>query len=73
MMPHHASFRFTLFVLAVLTLMAAPLGAQSTGRIEGTITDSIHAGPLANANVLAVRIEPEPSVSSGAATDARGR
>jgi hypothetical protein len=73
MMPHHASFRFTLSVLAVLTLLAAPLGAQSTGRIEGTITDSIHAGPLANANVLAVRIEPEPSVSSGVTTDARGR
>ena len=40
------------------------LGAQATGRIEGTITDSVHAAPLANANVLAVRIEPEPSVSS---------
>jgi hypothetical protein len=70
---HHPSLSFALSALAALTLLSAPLGAQGTGRIEGTITDSIHAAPLANANVLAVRVEPEPSVSSGAATDARGR
>jgi len=72
-MTHRISFRLTLVAPAACFLLAAPLGAQGTGRIEGTITDSIHAGPLANANVLAVRIEPEPSVSSGATTDARGR
>jgi len=70
---HHPSLSFALSTLAALTLLSAPLGAQGTGRIEGTITDSIHAAPLANANVLAVRVEPEPSVSSGVATDARGR
>lgn len=72
MMTHRISFHLTIVALAALALFAAPVGAQGTGRIEGTITDSVHAGPLANANVLAVRIEPEPSVSSGAATDARG-
>jgi Carboxypeptidase regulatory-like domain/TonB-dependent Receptor Plug Domain len=73
MMPHCPPVRSTLSALALFTLLSAPLGAQKTGRIEGTITDSIHAAPLVNANVLAVRIEPEPSVSSGASTDARGR
>src|SRR4051812_29006308 len=54
---------------------ARPTHAQTpgTGRLEGTITDSVHAAPLANANVLAARIEPEPTVSSGAATDGFGR
>jgi hypothetical protein len=73
MTTHRAFFRFALSALAALVLVSVPLGAQATGRIEGTITDSVHAAPLANANVLAVRIEPEPSVSSGVATDARGR
>ena len=73
MMPHRTSVRAALFALAALTLLSAHLGAQKTGRIEGTITDSIHTAPLANANVLAVRIEPESSMSSGATTDARGR
>jgi len=73
MTPHRTSFRATRSALALFTLLSAPLGAQATGRIEGTITDSIHGAPLVNANVLAVRIEPEPSVSSGASTDARGR
>ena len=73
MMTHRIPCLFALSALAILTHAPVPLGAQATGRIEGTITDSIHAGPLANANVLAVRIEPEPSMSSGATTDARGR
>ena len=73
MTSHRSSFCFALPALAAATLLSRSLGAQGTGRIEGTITDSIHAAPLAKANVLAVRTEPEPSVSSGAATDARGR
>jgi len=73
MMPHCTPVRAVLTALAALSLVSAPLDAQKTGRIEGAITDSIHAVPLASANVLAVRIEPEPSVSSGATTDARGR
>jgi hypothetical protein len=80
MTTHRMCSRYALSALAALTLCSAPLGAQATGllgaqatgRIEGTITDSIHAAPPANANLLAVRIEPEPSVSSGVTTDARG-
>src|SRR5258705_5948334 len=81
MTTHRFCSRYALSALAALTLFSAPLGAQATGlvgaqatgRIEGTITDSIHAAHLATANVLAVRIEPEPSVSSGVTTDVRGQ
>lgn len=43
----------------LLSATARSLGAQSgVGRIEGTITDSIHARPLASASVLAIRLDP---------------
>lgn len=60
---------------AVMCAIATPAAAQSaaTGRIEGTITDSVHAAPLVGATVLAVRVDPQPSVSGGASTDTRGR
>ena len=74
------AFRPSVLSSAVLGCVATVIGASSaaaqsprTGRLEGTITDSVHAAPLANANVLAVRIEPEPTLSSGAVTDVRGR
>jgi hypothetical protein len=74
------AFRPSVLSSAVLGCVATVAGATSasaqsprTGRLEGTITDGVHAAPLANANVLAVRIEPEPSLSSGVATDVRGR
>jgi carboxypeptidase family protein/TonB-dependent receptor-like protein len=65
----------SLLALVALPLLAASLAAQSTptGRLEGTITDSVHARPLVGASVLAVRVDPQPSVSAGATTDARGR
>jgi hypothetical protein len=66
-----------LLALAAVVALAVPdgrLSAQSaTGRIEGTITDSVHSRPLTGTNVLAIRVDPQPSVSNGATTDARGR
>jgi hypothetical protein len=60
--------------LTVLVAAAAPLGAQSApGRLEGTVVDSVHMRGLTGANVLAIRVEPQPAHSAGAATDARGR
>jgi hypothetical protein len=44
-----------------------------SGRLEGTITDSVRSRPLAGVNVLAVRVDSQPSLSAGATTDARGR
>jgi hypothetical protein len=62
-------------LFAELVCIASPLAAQSagTGRLEGTITDSVHARPLASASVLAIRVDTQPSASAGATTDARGR
>jgi hypothetical protein len=62
-------------LFAELVCIASPLAAQSagTGRLEGTITDSVHARPLPSASVLAIRVDTQPSASAGATTDARGR
>jgi len=61
-------------VLVALAAIAAPLGAQSApGRLEGSVTDSVHMRGLVGANVLAIRVDPQPSHSAGSATDARGR
>ena len=66
-----------LIVLVVLLLsVARVVTAQGapTGRLEGTITDSVHSRPLVGAPVLAIRVDPaQPPVASGATTDARGR
>ncbi|HEU4722431.1 MAG TPA: TonB-dependent receptor [Gemmatimonadaceae bacterium] len=60
-------------VVAML-LLAGPLRAQTApGRLEGTVTDSVHARGLQGANVLAIRVDPAPGHSAGATTDARGR
>ena len=61
--------------LALAALVAAaPMGAQSApGRLEGAVVDSVHMRGLAGANVLAIRVEPQPAHSAGSATDARGR
>src|SRR3982751_3207865 len=72
--------RPSVLLSAVLGCAASVVNATSiraqaprTGRLEGTIVDSVHAAPLVGANVLAVRIEPESTFSSGAATSLRGR
>jgi hypothetical protein len=66
-----ATVRSTLALLG-LAAVATPLRAQSTGRIEGTVTDSAHARWPEGVSVLAIRTEP-PEHSGGAAVDNRGR
>ena len=66
-----ATMRTTLALLA-LAAAAIPLRAQSTGRIEGVVTDSAHARWPEGASVLAIRTEP-PEHSGGADVDNRGR
>ena len=66
-----ATMRTTLALLA-LAAAAIPLRAQSTGRIEGVVTDSAHARWPEGASVLAIRTEP-PEHSGGAEVDNRGR
>jgi hypothetical protein len=59
--------------LLVLALGSRPLHAQSAfGRVEGTVTDSMHARWPEGASVLAIRAEP-PEHSGGASVDNRGR
>lgn len=60
--------------LALLVIVALPLGAQgTTGRIEGQVTDSVHAGPLANAQVTASPVGTSRDTTFYARTDDRGR
>lgn len=58
------------------TLLALPALAQRrapTGRLEGTVTDSLHGRPLPGALVLVTRVSPTPSQFYSTETDARGR
>jgi hypothetical protein len=60
--------------LASLALAAASAGAQSTGRLEGTVTDSLRsASPIAGASVSATRVGAERETTLVALTDAHGR
>jgi len=60
--------------LALLVLVASPLGAQRTmGRIEGQVVDSVHASPLANAQVTASPVGTARDTTFYARTDNRGR
>ena len=62
--------------LVVLTLaLAQRSGAQSdqVGRVEGVVTDSVHARPLASAHVGAVGTGSQSEVRREATTDSAGR
>src|SRR6185503_13726372 len=51
-----------------------PLAAQrNSGQIEGQITDSVHASPLADAEVSATRVGVARETTFVAKTDRRGR
>jgi len=64
-----------LAIAALAAVLAAPpLYAQvATGRIEGTVTDSVHAKPASGAMVLLTRVSPEPSEFRSVVADAKGR
>ena len=58
--------------LLLVSLPLASLGAQGTGRLGGTVTDSIRAVPFAGATVRATRIGTEPETTVTAIADRRG-
>jgi hypothetical protein len=63
---------FTAF--ALLVCAGSPLAAQhASGRIEGRITDSVHVGPLMDAQVTATRVDAARETTYYARTDDRGR
>lgn len=55
--------------------IAQPALAQSGafGRVEGTVTDSVHAGPLASVRVQAVGIDSPGAMRGAATTDSSGQ
>jgi hypothetical protein len=60
--------------LALLVLVASPQAAQRpSGRIEGHVVDSVHAGSLANAQVTATPVGSPRDTTFYARTDDRGR
>ena len=60
--------------LALALGPAAPLGAQApaNGRLEGTVTDSVHSGPLVGADVSVRRIDVAEGAARTVVTDKRG-
>ena len=61
--------------VALALCIARPAHAQSdgSGRIEGTVTDSVHARPLASAHVVAVGTGSRSEVRREATSDSAGR
>src|SRR5919107_2317830 len=72
-------FRMTpirlLVALALVPCLARPASAQAdrNGRIEGTVTDSVRARPLAGGRVLAVNAGSPADAPATAVTDSAGR
>lgn len=65
--------RAALTALRALAFPGAVAAQSGSGRLEGTVTDSVHARGLKGANVLAIRVESDQPHSAGATTDVRGR
>ncbi len=64
----------TYSAFALLVCAASPLAAQRvSGSIEGQVTDSVHVGPLADAQVTATRVGAARDTTYYARTDGRGR
>ncbi|MFL5618428.1 MAG: collagen binding domain-containing protein [Gemmatimonadaceae bacterium] len=67
------SIRFV--ILATLSVLLSPsAGAQTDerGRVEGTVTDSVHARPLAGVRVVALGADARPDRRGSASTDSTG-
>jgi hypothetical protein len=65
----------TLTAIATLALCMAPRAhaqGDHSGRIEGAVTDSVHARPLAGAHVVAVGAGPQSEVRREATSDSAG-
>jgi hypothetical protein len=67
------ALRRALGALAASLVAVEAAGAQSAGRLEGTVTDSTRAAPLAGARVSVTRLGVERETTHVATTDAKGR
>ena len=61
------------FAVLVLSTSSGPLGAQSTGRLGGTVIDSLSGKPFASAVVRATRVGAESELTLTAVADGAGR
>ena len=68
------SLRFAILATSSV-LLARPAAAQTvgSGRLEGTVTDSVHARPLAGVRVVAVGADGRTESRGAAPTDTSGR
>ena len=57
----------------LLSTISAPAGAQSAGRLEGTVIDSLSGKPFASATVRATRVGAESELTLTAVADGAGR
>ena len=73
-MSHRVTPIGLLGALGLTLCLARPSHAQAdhTGRIEGTVTDSVHARPLGGVRVVAVDAAAPATMPGSASTDARG-
>jgi len=72
--PARAASAALLLALTASFAAAPEVHAQAaSGRIEGIITDSVHARAAAGAAVILTRISPEPGEFRSALTDDKGR
>ena len=72
--PPSLRFRAPSLALALLGALTASPRAQSVGRLEGTVTDSLRAAsPIVGASVSATRVGAARETTLIALTDAKGR
>jgi hypothetical protein len=68
------SLRFAILATSsVLLAQAAGAQAVPSGRLEGTVTDSVHARPLAGVRVVALGVDGRAESRGAASTDSSGR
>ena len=60
-------------IIALTFAISGSAAAQDRGRVEGTVTDSIHTRPLAGVKVLAVGTGERTDVRGAAITDSSGQ
>ncbi|HEX7980997.1 MAG TPA: carboxypeptidase-like regulatory domain-containing protein [Gemmatimonadaceae bacterium] len=72
-MTHYLRAVSTIAALALCITHSAYAQSESSGRIEGTVTDSVHARPLADAHVVAIGTGAQSEVRREATTDSTGR
>src|SRR5689334_18153475 len=68
-----STFGFVLLASSFLLTRQADGQSDRGGRLEGTVTDSVHTRPLAGARVVALAADARPEGRRAAATDSLGR